>query len=107
MAAEAVLDIALHNHHPHDGPRVFHVVNTDTSTSWGSVLDWIQQRAGASFERVPPSEWVNRLAATDESPANPSWKLLGLWEASVSLLLSPAGVCLCMCVLMEGGGNNK
>lgn len=101
MAAEAVLDIALHTpHRPRDGPRVFHVVNTDTSTSWGSVLDWIQQRGGASFERVPPSEWVHRLAATDESLANPSRKLLGLWEASVSLPLSPTDVY----VLMDGVG---
>lgn len=103
MAAEAVLDIALHDHHSHDGPRVFHVVNTDTSTSWGSVLDWILERDGTSFERVPPSEWVRRLAATDESLANPSRKLLGLWEASVGLPLSPTGVY----VLMDGGGDNK
>lgn len=88
MAAEAVLDITLY-----EGPhslRIFHVVNTDTSTSWGSVLDWILQRDDASFERVPPSQWVQKLADTEDlASANPSRKLLGLWEANVSFSLSP------------------
>lgn len=83
MAAEAVLDITLYDR-PHS-LQVFHVVNTDTSTSWGSVLDWILQRDDASFERVPPSQWVQKLADTEDiASVNPSRKLLGLWEANVS-----------------------
>lgn len=85
IAAEAVLDIALQDGHPRE--QVFHVVNTDTSTSWVSVLDWILQRDDASFERVAPSLWVKKLADTEDlAPTNPSRKLLGLWEASVSFL---------------------
>lgn len=91
VAAQAVLDIALHEH-PRGLPTepVFHVVNTDTSTSWGLVLDWISQRGDAVFERVAPSVWVKRLADTEDCAAeNPSRKLLGLWEASVGFLLLP------------------
>lgn len=85
ITAEAVLDIALQDGSPQE--QVFHVVNTDTSTSWASVLDWILQRDDASFERVAPSLWVKKLADTEDlAPANPSRKLLGLWEASVSFL---------------------
>lgn len=87
IAAEAVLDIALQDGPPRE--RVFHVVNTDTSTSWASILDWILQRDNASFERVAPSQWVKKLADTEDlAPANPSRKLLGLWEANVGTLYS-------------------
>lgn len=94
IAAKAVLDIALQ-----DGPlqeQVFHVVNTDTSTSWASILDWILQRDDASFERVPPSQWVKRLADTEDlAPANPSWKLLALWEANVGFPILPPRTSRC------------
>lgn len=105
MAAEAVLDITLY-----DGPhslRIFHVVNTDTSTSWGSVLDWILQRDDVSFERVPPSQWVQKLADTkDPVSENPSRKLLGLWEANVSFPFPP-GCEVLMGIVRRGSGRQE
>lgn len=81
-----MLDIALGDHlHNSSENLVFHIVNTNTSTTWSEILDWIQQLRDISFDRVTPSQWVKKLADIEYlSPANPSLKLLGLWEASVS-----------------------
>lgn len=84
IAAEVVLDITLGDH-LWDASRepVFHVVNTDTSTSWGSVLSWIEE-LGIKFSRVSPSQWVKALSGIEDGEEDPSRKLLGLWESKVS-----------------------
>jgi tetrahydromethanopterin S-methyltransferase subunit H len=84
-----VLDIALSDHLDEvSGDPVFNVVNTDTSTSWSNVLDWIQELDDAKFNRVSPSAWIRKLANAKSGTANPSQKLLGLWESKVNILLS-------------------
>ncbi|KAH0610095.1 uncharacterized protein H6S33_012641 [Morchella sextelata] len=82
QAARIVLDIALSDHLDEvSGDPVFNVVNTDTSTSWSNVLDWIQELDDAKFNRVSPSAWIRKLANAKSGTANPSQKLLGLWES--------------------------
>lgn len=84
-----MLDIALSDHSNQvSGDPVFNVVNTDTSTSWSNVLDWIQELDDAKFNRVSPSAWIRKLANAKCGTANPSQKLLGLWESKVNILLS-------------------
>ena len=55
---------------------VYHIVNPHTTTSWSDILRGLEL-AGLKFERVPPEEWLERLANSDQDPTrNPTTKLL-------------------------------
>ncbi|KAF1971406.1 acetyl-CoA synthetase-like protein [Bimuria novae-zelandiae CBS 107.79] len=56
---------------------VYHVVNPHLSPTWRDLLAWLGKKA--SFEIVPPAEWVRRLEQC-EADGHSSMKLLGLWK---------------------------
>lgn len=55
---------------------VYHIVNPNTSASWGDILDGLEY-AGMKFNRLEPLQWVERLAHSDQDgEKNPTIKLL-------------------------------
>ncbi|KIK50782.1 hypothetical protein GYMLUDRAFT_51012 [Collybiopsis luxurians FD-317 M1] len=63
---------------------VYHIVNPDTSASWGDILDSLEE-AGLKFERLGPMEWVERLGRSDQDgERNPTVKLLPFFRTRYS-----------------------
>jgi thioester reductase-like protein len=74
-AARAVADLVI----AHAPGGVYHVVNP-RAAEWRTVVDGLAA-GGLEFDRVPATEWLDKLAASYPDPeTNPSYKLLSFWE---------------------------
>ncbi|KAK5136156.1 hypothetical protein LTR08_003993 [Meristemomyces frigidus] len=74
-----------------DGPQIeetkygVHNLVNPTVISWNDLLDVLETASGASFERIPMSEWVTRLQSLVESGSGvPGARLLGFFEDMAS-----------------------
>ncbi|KAI0175855.1 hypothetical protein GGR52DRAFT_589636 [Hypoxylon sp. FL1284] len=82
--ASAVLELAGLNSNgeerlPKSQAVVYHVMNTKTF-SWSKDLLPALEEAGLRFEALPPSEWVQRLRASEQdAQKNPTIKLLDFY----------------------------
>ncbi|CUS10069.1 unnamed protein product [Tuber aestivum] len=89
LAARGVLDIASAGSDV-DTMRpdpVFNLGNMNTSTSWGDVLEWLEQ-AGAKFKRVSPMQWLEEVEKL--GPDSRSKKPYPAWRANFEKrLLNP------------------
>jgi hypothetical protein len=83
IAAKAVCEIALE-----DGEgsvdramgkscEVYHVVNNDTSASFGNLLERVNEIREEPFEVVEPKIWLEKFEKLDKHPAK---ALIGLWR---------------------------
>ena len=70
---------------PRNDEAVFHVAQPAV-LKWSQILDMLEQ-AGLPFERLPVGQWLSRVeASSDDLTANPSKKMLFLWQRTVSCL---------------------
>ncbi|KAJ3555377.1 hypothetical protein NM688_g2610 [Phlebia brevispora] len=65
---------------PYDRVPVYHLVNTDRTTSWSDIQDYLA-RAGLAFECVSAGEWLERLRECEASLDGATKNLLALWES--------------------------
>lgn len=67
-------------------PSVFHLVNTNVSTSWTDILAYLKE-SGLEFTSVSPVEWLERLNGIADSSLSVSGgknlRLLDLWNKQV------------------------
>ncbi|KAJ4385972.1 hypothetical protein N0V93_008863 [Gnomoniopsis smithogilvyi] len=84
IAAEAIVQIALHDSMNSMSASIFHVTNS-RSISWNKEYLPAVKRAlhhyGINFEIVPQRQWLQKLAASDlEIDRNPPKKLLDFFQ---------------------------
>lgn len=61
IAAKCFLETAENmRRYSRDASQVYHIVNTDTSTKWNHLLEWVKKRQ-ANVEAVPPAAFVEKL----------------------------------------------
>jgi thioester reductase-like protein len=83
VAAKAVCEIALeYGERSVDRAReksceVYHIINNDTSVSFGELLGWIKKIQKEPIEIVEPMIWLEKLDKFDNHPAK---ALVGLWR---------------------------
>lgn len=63
-------------------PRVTHVYNRSTKTSWEDITGYLKYSGMRLGNNIEPSEWLEQLDSLD--PNHPAKPLMGLWSASVS-----------------------
>lgn len=67
-------------------PPVFHLINTNVSTSWTDILVYLKE-SGLEFTSVSPAEWLERLNGIANSSLSVSGgknlRLLDLWNKQV------------------------
>ncbi|CDZ97946.1 Non-ribosomal peptide synthetase/alpha-aminoadipate reductase and related enzymes [Phaffia rhodozyma] len=81
-SAASILDIVLldSSSEPLDKPLTYHIVATNLSTAFSSILGWFK-KAGLSFDVVDPQEWVRGLKEAEEQGGRQDClKLLDLWD---------------------------
>ncbi|KAG8532232.1 putative NRPS-like protein biosynthetic cluster [Bacidia gigantensis] len=65
-----------------DGCQVYHVINTNTSSTWSDLLQWMNE-IKPNLEILPPAQWVQRLEGLEgKAKEHPARKLLGLWKTA-------------------------
>ncbi|KAJ7257959.1 L-aminoadipate-semialdehyde dehydrogenase [Mycena haematopus] len=78
-AAKGIVEVVLSSYPPKSAV-VYHIVNPNVSASWDDILTALAG-AGLNFETVDRTEWLNRLANSDQDGAkNPTIKLLPFFQ---------------------------
>jgi thioester reductase-like protein len=81
VAARAFLEVAeTMKKGTSNGMRVYHVVNTDTSTKWKDLLVWVE-KIHANVEAMPPAAFVEKLQELQKAGSeHPAMRLIPHWK---------------------------
>ena len=92
VCARAVVEAALDNGGGEEQGEVLHLVNPSTFSWTEALLPALRKSKLPAFEVVSVSEWLERLAASEQDPEkNPSIKLLDFWRAKYGCVKNAGG----------------
>lgn len=81
-AAATITDLVRQQPQSTGKPRVTHVYNQSTETTWEDITGHLKETGIALGSSIEPSVWLQQLDSL--GPDHPAKPLMGLWSASVS-----------------------